>query len=175
MILFRPWEAAPCNALLSEWGHYLGEQDGPRMVLWYGLFFAGAPVGVAVSGSPRGARCAGRSWDEVVELARLCAHPAHRDMTRVLLRCWRKTAAQHWADQYHKTITTYAAYSDSTRHPGSIYRTDGWTLYDEKKRGSGGIKDRKDNAQIVALKKLWIWPLAEPVASRQRSLLELPA
>lgn len=167
MILFRPWEAAPCNALLSEWGHYLDAQRGPRMVLWYGLFLAGVPVGVAVSASPRGATCAGRPWREVVECARLCSHPDHGDMTRVLLRCWRKVAAQHWADSYNKTVTTLAAYSDSSRHPGHIYRTDGWQVYDERVRGSGGTAG---SAQRVAVKKLWVWPLGEPVHPRQAAI-----
>ena len=169
MIVFRRWEAAPVNALLEAWGHYLGPQDGPRMVLWYGLFVAGLPIGAAVSASPRGSRCAGEHWERVVECARIVAAPDHRDMTRVVLRCWRKLAAQDWANAYSKRVVMLAAYSDSSRHPGSIYRTDGWTLYDERPRGSGGNHQR--DQQRIAMKKLWTWRVDPPVLPRQGTLL----
>lgn len=168
MIAFRRWEAAPVNALLEAWGHYLGPQEGPRMVLWYGLFLGGAPVGAAVSASPRGATCGGIPWRHVCECARIVTAPEHRDMTRVALRCWRKLAAQDWANEYGGLVTHLAAYSDSSRHPGSIYRTDGWTLHDERPRGRGGLRER--NQQRVALKKLWLWPLATPAVPRQARL-----
>lgn len=90
-------------------------------------------------------------------------------MTRVALRCWRKLAAQDFADAYGNTIATLAAYSDSSKHPGSIYRTDGWLLYDERPRGSGGTATR--DQQHVALKKLWHWPIDPPAVSRQVSLI----
>jgi hypothetical protein len=162
VICFRRWQAAPVNQLLTEWGHYLGVQDGPRMVLWYGLFWREEPIAVVVSGSPRGATCAGVPWERVVECARICARPDRRDVVRVALRCWRMVAAQDWADEYTKTIEILAAYSDSTRHPGNIYRTDGWTLYDEKMRGSGGQAHRSGVSAASVPKKLWIWRLPEP-------------
>ena len=169
MIAFRRSDAATVNDLLARWGHYLGPQRGPRMVLWYVLLLEGEPVSVAVSASPRGATCAGRPWEEVVELARLCSAPEHADMTRVALRCWRKLAAQDWADRYNKRVTLLAAYSDSARHPGNIYRFDGWTLYDERVRGSGGsTKGRKP--QTVSRKRLWIWPVDPPAEPRLRQL-----
>ena len=154
-----------CNSLLERWGHYLGPQRGPRMVLWYVLLLEGEPISVAVSASPRGARCAGRHWEEVVELARLCSAPGHSDMTRVALRCWRKVAAQDWADRYNKRVTLLAAYSDSSRHPGNIYRFDGWKLYDERVRGSGGNTDGR-NPQRVSRKRLWVWPVEPPAVPR---------
>lgn len=170
MIEWRSWEAAPVNRLLGEWGHYLDAQTGPRMVRWFALFMRHVPVAVAVSASPRGSRCAGVPWQRVVELARLCSHPDHRDMTRVALRCWRVTAAEDWANAYDKEIEMLAAYSDSSRHPGSIYRTDGWTLYDEKPRGGGGQKDRKGGNGVVTLKRLWVWRLPTVVRSTQLRL-----
>ncbi len=171
MILFGAADAALCNSLLEEWGHYLGPVRGPRMVMWYALWLHGEPVGVAVSASPRGATCAGYPWLEVVELARLCSHPDHRDLTRVTLRCWRKVAAQHWADRYLKTIRALAAYSDSTRHPGSIYRADGWRLYDERRRGGGGCAGRPVEGREMTPKRLWVWELERPAVCRQPSLL----
>ncbi len=167
MISFRPTVAAAANAALEAWGHYLGPQCGPRMVLWYGLYVGNELVSVAVSASPRGATCAGRDWREVVELARLCSAPEHRDMTRVALRCWRKVAAQDWADRYLHTVSTLAAYSDSSRHPGDLYRFDGWKLHDEKVRGGGGQTEGR-NPQAVALKKLWVYESA--AIPRQTSL-----
>lgn len=167
MILFRPTVASEVNAALLAWGHYLGPQRGPRMVLWYSLYVLGELVSVAVSASPRGATCAGRDWREVVELARLCSSPDHRDMTRVCLRCWRKVAAQDWADRYLKGVSMLAAYSDSSRHPGDLYRFDGWKLYDEKVRGGGGQTEGR-NPQVVALKKLWVYESA--AVPRQISL-----
>jgi len=168
MISFRPSIAAQCNTALEEWGHYLGPQKGPRMVLWYAVYVGSELASVAVSAAPRGATCAGHDWREVVELARLCSAPDHRDMTRVCLRCWRKVAAQHWADRYHKTIRILAAYSDSTRHPGNIYRFDGWRLHDEKLRGGGGQTCGR-LPQTVAPKKLWVYELAEPAMTKQLS------
>jgi len=170
VIRFEHATAKVVNPLLESWGHYLGDQTGPRLVLWYALYLRDEPAAVAVSASPRGQTCAGRPWNEVVELARICARPGDADLTRPTLRLWRKVAAQAWADAYGQTVTTLAAYSDSSRHAGDIYRFDGWTLYDEKKRGSGGTGDRGGVGQSVALKKLWIYPLAAPVMPRQERL-----
>lgn len=170
MILFRRADAALVNALLAEWGHYLGPQAGPRLVLWYVLTLKSVPVAVAVSGTPRGATCALVPWPNVVECARICTAPGHNDLTRVVLRCWRKVAAQDFADAYGHPISLLAAYSDSSRHPGSIYRTDGWKLYDERQRGSGGTATRGGSAQRRALKRLWVWRVEPAVTPRQMRL-----
>ncbi|NPV49437.1 MAG: hypothetical protein HPY69_21040 [Armatimonadetes bacterium] len=80
-------------------------------------------------------------------------------------RCWRKVAAQDWADRYGNPVHLLAAYSDSTRHPGNVYRFDGWQLYDEQVRGSGGSRGR--NPQIVSPKRLWVWRVDPPALPRQ--------
>lgn len=168
MIRFGRAPAALVNACLDAWGHYLGPQDGPRLVEWYALTMAGRALAVCVSGSPRGKTCAGKPWRQVCELVRVCAAPEHRDMTRVALRCWRKVAAQDFADAYGNAIERLAAYSDSSRHPGNIYRFDGWTLYDERLRGSGGAATRRQQTQ--ALKRLWLYDVSPPAVPAQANL-----
>jgi hypothetical protein len=80
------------DAALQEWGHWLGGCNRPFGRQSWGLLLAGELVAVAVSASTVNAKCGGYGRQEVVELARLCAHPEHRDLTRVALRLWRKVA-----------------------------------------------------------------------------------
>ena len=113
------------DRLLTEWGHWLGGCNRPFGRQSWGLWLDGQVVAVAVSASTVNARCGGYNRREVVELARLCAHPDHRDLTRVALRLWRKTAARAWAARYWP-VRAYVSYSDATRHRGDVYRFDGW-------------------------------------------------
>ena len=88
------------DRLLVEWGHWLGACNRPFGRQSWCLWLYGKPVAVAVSASTVNEHCAGYHRREVVELARLCSHPEHRDMTRVALRLWRKTAPLAWARAY---------------------------------------------------------------------------
>lgn len=115
---------ALADARLVEWGHFLGACNRPFGRQSFALELAGEVVAVAVSASTVGATCAGFARREVVELARLCAHPDHRDLTRVALRLWRVTAPAEWAAYWPaKALVSYA---NAARHSGNLYRFDGW-------------------------------------------------
>lgn len=117
-------DAAADNALVA-WGHWLGACNRPFGRQSFGLFIEQALLAVAVSASTVNGHCGGFDRAEVVELARLCAHPHHRDLTRVALRLWRKISPGFWSGQYWPVVAL-VAYSDSTRHTGDLYRFDGW-------------------------------------------------
>jgi hypothetical protein len=74
------------DAALVRWGHWLGGCNRPFGRQSFGLWLAGELVAVAVSASTVNKTCACYRRQECVELARLCSHPEHRDLTRVALR-----------------------------------------------------------------------------------------
>src|SRR6266487_3233430 len=87
--------------LLEEWGNWLGGCNRPFGRQSFGLQLAEVGIiAVAVSASTVNPTCAGYNRQEVVELARLCAHPDHRWATRVTLRLWRETAPTCWSGKY---------------------------------------------------------------------------
>ena len=148
---------------LCDWGHWLGAANRPFGRQSFGLLLGDALVSVAVSESTVNGRFACFDRKELVELTRLCAAPEHRDMTRVCLRLWRKTAAEEWSRAFWP-VEVYASYSDSTRHKGDIYRFDGWTLWDHVRGGSksgGWQRAKKWNP-----KKTWVYALSEEAARR---------
>lgn len=154
---------AEADAALVAWGHYLGACDRPFALQSFALRLDGAIVAVAVSASIVSTTVEGLSRFEVVELARLCAHPEHRDLTRVALRLWRKAAALEWVGEYRDSwpvVRAYVSYSGE-RHTGDIYRFDGWRRVGSRRRGSKGggtwTAKRKDSED----KDLWIYSLAE--------------
>jgi hypothetical protein len=140
------------DQLLVAWGHYLGSCDRPYGRQSFALTLAGEVVGVAVSASTVSATVAGYQRQEVVELARLCAHPEHRDLTRVALRLWRILAPGEWP---YWPVRALVSYSDSSRHKGNIYRADGWTRVAETKGSSGG--GTWSTKKEATSKTLWKW------------------
>jgi len=130
-------EPALADQCLEQWGHWLGGCNRPFGRQGFGLHLGDDPVAVAVSASTPNPRCAGYDRQEVVELARLCAHPDHRDLTRVALRLWRVTAPGVWSARYWP-VRALVAYADSTRHSGDIYRFDGWKRAATVRGGKAG-------------------------------------
>lgn len=123
---------------LMEWGHWLGGCNRPFGRQSFGLFIGGDLLAVSVSASTVNARCGGFERGEVCELARLCSHPDHRDLTRVMLRLWRKIAPQVWGDRFWP-VKALVSYSNAIRHTGDIYRFDGWKKVADVRGGSAGV------------------------------------
>ena len=141
------------NRLLADWGHYLGPVNRPFGAQAWVLDIDGEPVSVAVSTSTVSEHIAydettttGEGDDlevivqrktlqrgELVELARLCS--AERWATRVMLRLWREVAAPRWP---YWPVTAAVAYSQNSRHDGTLYRFDGWTRAADDCGSSGG-------------------------------------
>lgn len=132
---FEAIDDAIPDAALCEWGHWLGGCDRPFGRRSFGLYVVGDLVAVAVSASTVNARCGGFDRRECVELARLCSHPEHRDMTRVALRLWRKIAVQTWP--YWSALAA-VSYANAARHSGDIYRFDGWKKVADAREGTAG-------------------------------------
>lgn len=153
LIGFVGIENVLADAALVEWGHWLGGCNRPFGRQSFGLMLNGDLVSVAVSASTVNARCGGYRRSEVVELARLCSHPDHRDLTRPALRLWRKVAADLWP---HWTATAYVSYADATRHKGDIYRFDGWRKVADVR---GGSKVNHGRRVSVAPKTVWAFDL----------------
>jgi hypothetical protein len=122
------WNRIPdceADAALEQWGHWLGASTRPFGRQSFGLWLGTELVAVAVSASTVNRRCAGFDRRECVELARLCAHPEHRNLTRVALRLWRITAPPAWSSVYWQ-VRACVSYANAIRHTGDIYRFDGW-------------------------------------------------
>lgn len=152
------------NDLLVEWGHYLGPCDRPFGSEGWVLEVAGRPVSVAVSASIVSTTAAGLDMREVVELARLCSAPDSRWATRPMLRLWREIAAPAWR---YWPVRAAVAYSANGRHPGDIYRFDGWERAAANSSSGGGgtwSTSRKPGAAAAGVKSLWLWRYSEPTA-----------
>src|SRR3972149_6794486 len=93
------------------------------------------PLAVATSASIVSAGVAGYGRQEVVELARLCSAPETSWATRVMLRLWREVGAQGWP---YWPVQAAVAYSQNIRHPGNMYRFDGWERVTDKAGSNGG-------------------------------------
>lgn len=150
------------DAQLVAWGHWLGGCNRPFGRQSFGLTIHGDLLAVAVSASTVNAKCGGYRRGEVVELARLCAHPDHRDLTRVALRLWRKVAPPAWGATYWPVVAV-VSYSNAARHKGDIYRFDGWRKVGDTRAGKAGTntgwtRPRKDYEAKA------IWAYALPVA-----------
>jgi len=151
---------------LRAWGHWLGGCNRPFGRQSFGLWFDGALVGVAVSASTVNGKCGCFVRSEVVELARLCCHPDHRDLTRVLLRLWRKSALANWSQRYWPCIAA-VSYANAIRHKGDIYRFDGWVKIADVRGGvAGQTWQDKGKRKSYDPKSVWAWP-KEAVAAKE--------
>lgn len=153
---FERIDNALANQRLVEWEHYLEECERPFGLQSFGLFVSGELVSVAVSASTVSATCAGRSRGTLLELARLCTHPAHRWATRPCLRLWRELAPSQWR---YWPVLALVSYQSAVRHTGNIYRFDGWKRVAQTAGSGGGgtwapKKDREP-------KDLWLYDLQE--------------
>ena len=160
---FMPVHLDEANALLAEWGHYLGPVNRPFRSEAWALDLDDQPIAVAVGASAVSDTVAGYQRAEVVELARLAAR--ERWATRVMLRLWREVAAPRFRlGPDHPAPVAAIAYSQNSRHEGAIYRFDGWTLVSENAGSSGGgAWSRKRYAGDAAhgRKRCWLWPLED--------------
>ncbi|EMF31110.1 hypothetical protein H114_00737 [Streptomyces gancidicus BKS 13-15] len=150
------------NALITDWGHYLGPSNRPFGAQAWRLDVAGRTVAAAISASTVSATVAGYARGEVVELARLCTRPGDRWATRVMLRLWRELGAPAWP---YWDVAAAVAYSDNERHPGHIYRTDGWTRVTARAGAPSGpnatwSRPRPEGHPARGRKSLWLWEYA---------------
>lgn len=158
---FVPIALDEANALLVEWGHYLGPCERKFHNDCWALDLDGAPIAVAISSSIVGATSAGYRKSEAVELSRLCSQ--ERWATRVALRLWREVAGKRWPcpePRAGEPPLAAVAYSQNSLHEGSVYRFDGWELVREDAGSSGGgTWSRKRQAGDAAhgRKRLWLW------------------
>jgi hypothetical protein len=154
------WDLIPneqADTALERWGHWLGGCNRPFGRQSFGLFLEDQLVAVAVSASTVNAHCGGYERQTVVELARLCSHPDHRDMTRVALRLWRKTAARVW---HFWPVSVYVSYSNAIRHTGDIYRFDGWHKVADVSGGTSGATWKRPRKKPYEPKAVWAYQLA---------------
>ncbi len=143
------------NALLEEFGHYLGPVHRPFRQEGWALQIDGRAVAVAVSASIVNGPVAGLERGEVVEMARLAA--SERWASRVMLRLWRECCAPRWAGW---PVRAAVAYSQNARHDGSLYRFDGWRKVREDAGSSGGGtwgRKRGQGDEVYGRKTLWLW------------------
>ncbi len=130
------------NALLEEWGHYLGPTTRPFPPTdAYALDVECEPVAVATSDGIVGDTSAGYARAEAVELSRLCTRPGEQWATRVMLRLWREKCGPKWPcvkPRAGEPPLAAVAYSKNDRHEGRIYRFDGWTRVTTTAGNSGG-------------------------------------
>lgn len=139
---------------LVKWGHWLGGCNRPFGRQSWALWLEADIVVVAVSASTVNARCGGYDRQECVELARLCSHADHRDLTRVGLRLWRKTAPAAWTGRYWP-VKVCVSYANAIRHKGDIYRFDGWRKVADVKGGVAGGNWSRSKA--FEPKSVWVW------------------
>jgi hypothetical protein len=147
------------NALLEEWGHYLGPVNRPFRSEAWALDLYDSPIAVAVGASAVSDTVAGYTRLEVVELARLAAR--ERWATRVMLRLWREVCAEQYRYGPEGQAPKAAiAYSQTSRHEGDIYRFDGWTKVTDAAGSSGGgawSRKRYAGDAVYGRKRLWLW------------------
>lgn len=158
---------AEADGLLVGWGHWLGACNRPFGRQSWGLALYGDIVAVAVSASTVNAMCGGYPRSEVVELARLCAHPEHRELTRVALRLWRVTAPAAWA-RSQWPVRAVVSYANAARHRGNIYRFDGWHKVADVPGGTAGGGWQRGKAYEA--KTVWAYDL--PAVDRHVVALE---
>jgi hypothetical protein len=151
-------ENRDANQHLSEWFHFLGPCNRPFGKQSFGLYLQERLVALAVSATPVAPTCAGFDRRTVVELARLCAHPEHRDMTRVALRLWRVTAAAEWTRDYWPVIA-YVSYARKDRHTGDVYRFDGWEKAKDARASIVTAGSHHSTPGPIHAKTVWVWRL----------------
>lgn len=149
---------------LVAWGHWLGACNRPFAKQSFGLEIEGELLAVAISASLINETCGGYQRHQAVELARLCAHPDHRDLTRVALRLWRVIAPITWGRKYWPVVAL-VSYSNAARHTGDIYRFDGWRKVCDVKAGTAGKTWTRPRKAPYEAKAVWAFDL--PVTAVQ--------
>jgi hypothetical protein len=143
---------------LKTWGHWLEGCNRPFGRQSFGLTIHGELLCVAVSASTVNALCGGYPRNEIVELARLCSHPEHTELTRIGLRLWRVIAPGCWSRQYWP-VRALVSYSNNKRHKGDIYRFDGWQKIKEVPGGQTGTNATYSRKKTYEAKTIWAFDL----------------
>jgi hypothetical protein len=166
---FDTLDMAEGNALLTTWGHRLGQLHRPFTSRCYVFLLDGEPISLAMSASiisgtvqvqPDAAGELGRRLrrTQVVELARLCSAPGQAWASRVMIRVWREVFAPRWPDW---PVAAAISYSQNAHHRGDLYRFDGWTAVRTNAGASLGAgtwsKKRSSADPEHGLKTLWVW------------------
>lgn len=146
-----------CNEWLSIWGHRIGPCVRPFGHQSFVILKHGEPVAVAHSATLVRNSVYGFERKRTVELARLCADPKHREMTRVMLRLYRAIAREEWAREYWRAdhILSYARLD---WHSGDLYRFDGWRKVTDTRASAVTTGSRHSKPQQIFAKRLWVWP-----------------
>jgi len=171
LVSFDLIDDVTANLKLEEWGHWLGRCLRPFGRQSFGLYVEQELLAVAVSASTVNENCAGYRRQECVELARLCAAPAHRDLTRPALRLWRKVAPKAWARAYWP-VRVAVSYQNAVRHTGDIYRMDGWVRAKEVRGGKTGPNASWSPSKEYDPKVIWVWPIDEKEREDLRAKLK---
>jgi hypothetical protein len=158
LVSFDLIDDALANQKLVAWGHWLGGCDRPFGRQSFGLVVEGELLAVAVSASTVNETCAGFARQESVELARLCADPGHRELTRPALRLWRVVGPRAWARRYWP-VRVAVSYQNAVRHTGDIYRHDGWVRVKHVRGGKTGPNASWSRSKEYDPKWIWVWPL----------------
>lgn len=148
-------EDRDANRYLIAWGHYLRGCNRPYGKQSFGLFLRGELVSVAVSAFLVKRSIYGFERTRTIELARLCSHPEHREMTRVALRLWRESAVAEWP---YNSADALLSYSRRDMHTGSIYRFDGWKHIATTRASRVGLKSKRSTGREIPAKDLWCFP-----------------
>jgi hypothetical protein len=146
------------NQCLVALGHWLEGCNRPFGRQSFGLYLHGELLCVAVSASTVNATCGGYPRNQVVELARLCSHPKHSELTRVGLRLWRLIAPDCWARNYWP-VRAVVSYSNNARHRGDIYRFDGWRKVKDVPGGCTGPNAGYTRKKSYEAKSVWAFDL----------------
>jgi hypothetical protein len=160
LISFDLIENRIADQSLVEWGHWLGGCNRPFGRQSFGLFIENQLRSVAVSASTVNAKCGGYDRQSVVELARLCSHPDHRDLTRVALRLWRVIGPVCWSRHFWPVVAA-VSYSNAIRHTGDIYRFDGWRKVCEVSGGTAGTTWKRPRKKTFDAKVVWAFDIKE--------------
>jgi hypothetical protein len=144
IVAFDLIKDAQADECLAAWGHWLGGCNRPFGRQSWGLSIHGEVLAVAVSASTVNGMCGGYPRGQVVELARLCAHPDHRELTRVALRLWRVVAPGAWGAAYWQVVAV-VSYANAVRHTGDLP-----VRWLEEGRRGGAERGRRDLDELPA-------------------------
>lgn len=148
------------NNCLSDWKHKLGPCRRPFLNEAFMLVWREQPIATAISSSVISSTVAGYTRQEVVELSRLCTHPAYAWASRIMVRLWREVCAPLWPCW---NILAAVSYSQNVHHSGNLYRFDGWEKVSDDAGSSGGgtwSTKRQDHHPANGKKTLWVWTYA---------------
>lgn len=150
LINFDRVELDIANAMLSAWGHKMGElHRGNQGAVCHALFHEGRIVAVTTASNliagVVGGGCHWMTRENTVELSRLCA--CRSGLCRIALRLWREFVFPKMGYEYA------VSYQDSDLHNGNTYRFDGWDRVGKSRSGTDTRSGRPGRNKWI-----WQWP-----------------